>query len=54
MGKILDHYEYTEAMEALTNRARGTTPLRLAVNMGIIDKDKATIEEFLQAKHEEK
>jgi hypothetical protein len=54
MGKILDYYEYTEAMEALTNRPRGTTPLRLAVNMGIVDNTKGTIEEFLQAKHEEK
>jgi len=54
MGQILDYYKYTQAIEIVTGREKGSTSLEMAVNIGIVDKTKATIEEFLQAKNEEK
>jgi hypothetical protein len=54
MGRVLDHYEYTEAMTMAYNKDRGSLSLKMAINAGIVDKSKSTIEEFLQAKNEER
>jgi len=54
MGIILDHYEYTQAMEIVSGKEKGSLSLRMAVNAGILNKNTATIEEFLQVKAEER
>jgi len=54
MGRILDHYEYTQTMELLTEAEKGSLSLKMAVNAGVINKDWSTIEEFLQVKDEER
>jgi hypothetical protein len=53
MGKILDYYLYTETVCNIKGLNKRQTTVSEAINMGIVDKDLATIQEFLEAKNEE-